>query len=456
MRARQLSDIAAVTRGRVAGGDVTVTGVTTSSTSVRPGDLFVALPGERVDGHDFVGDALAAGAAAALVGDAAAFEPLVIVEDPRSALLDLARHERATLPATVVGITGSVGKTSVKDLTAAVLAARFRVVASPASYNTEVGVPLTILAADEGTEVIVCEMGSRGLGHITLLCDVARPSVGVVTSVGAAHLEMFRSLDVVADAKAELPEALPEDGTAVLNDDDPVVRGFETRTRARVVRYGTSGRSDVRAEDLVLDERGLATFTLHADGSTERVELSIPGEHMASNALAAAGVGVALGVSPAEASAALKEASVAPWRMETFETSTGVRVVNDAYNANPMSMAAALKAAAAIRGAGRCVAVLGEMAELGEAADGEHERVGELVARLGIDRLVVVGEAARLIAVAAVREGVEPEHVAGVDTDAEALEALRAWVRPGDVVLVKASRRAELDRLAEALRESNG
>ena len=290
-------------------------------------------------------------------------------------------------------------------------------------------------------------------GHITVLTDAARPSIGVVTNVGAAHLEMFGSLDVVADAKAELVQALPPDGTAVLNGDDPVVRDFAARTSARVLRFGTAPDAEVRAEDLVLDDDARAAFTLRTPAGAERVELSVPGEHMAMNALAAAACGIAMGMSAAECAAALKGARVSDGRMEVFRTPDGLRVVNDAYNANPVSMAAALKAARWMARGSACVAVLGEMAELGATSEEEHERLGEIVARLGIERLVAVGEAARRIAAGAIREGVEPDRVETCDTIEDALGAVRGVAQPGDVVLVKASRRAGLERVAEALRE---
>ena len=451
MMPTRLSAMARVTGGTIHGQDVEVTGVATDSRDVEPGDLFVALVGDRSDGQAFAPKAVARGAVAVLGRRPEPAVPSVVVDDPARALLDLGREARRTLPGTVVGVTGSVGKTSVKDLTAAVLASRFRVVASRRSFNTEVGVPLTLLAAGPETDVVVCEMGSRGPGHISLLCDVARPTIGIVTGVGPAHLEMFGSLEAVAQAKAELPEALPVDGTAVLNVDDPVVRGFAGRTAAAVTGYGLSPEADVRAEDVRLDELGSGRFTLVAAAGREPVELGVPGEHMVSNALAAAAVGLALGLSPAECAAALKDAEVSPWRMEISETMDGLRILNDAYNANPMSMAAALKAAVWIRGDGRCVAVLGEMAELGQSADREHERVGELAVRLGVDHLVVVGAGAARIAAGAEREGAEREHVVVVGSVNEAVEAVRAWARPGDVVLLKASRRASLERMAVAL-----
>ncbi len=335
----------------------------------------------------------------------------------------------------------------------AVLAARFSVAGSPHSYNTEVGVPLTLLGAGEDVEVVVCEMGSRGRGHIRQLADVARPRIGVVTNVGVAHMEFFGSAEAIADAKAELVEALPRDGTAVLNADDPVVRDFGSRTSARALLFGRSADAEVRGEDLALDELGRASFTLRAPVGAERVELGVPGEHMASNALAAAAAGIAMGLTPGECAAALKEARLSAWRMQVLETSDGIRVVNDAYNANPTSTAAALKAARWMARGGRCIAVLGEMAELGPISVEEHERVGEIVARLGVEFLVTVGEAARRILTGAVREGVEAERAVACATREEALARVRDIARPGDVVLVKGSRVAGLEWVAESLAE---
>jgi UDP-N-acetylmuramoyl-tripeptide--D-alanyl-D-alanine ligase len=451
MRERRVSELAAALGGRLDGDDVTVTGVATDSRAAGPGDLFVALHGEHVDGHRFVTEAFANGAAAALVTEPAGDAPSVIVADTGSALMKLASEERNGMGAAVVGITGSTGKTSVKDLARSVLSTRYEVSASPRSFNTEVGVPLTILNATPGAEVVVVEMGSRGPGHIATLCQVARPKVGVVTGVGLAHMEMFRTLETVADAKAELVEALPEDGTAVLNADDPLVREFGARTEAQVLRYGLAAEAHVRAENLALDALGRPSFTLHAPDGEERVELPVVGEHMAWNALGAAAVGVALGLSVGECAAGLKDARLSPWRMEVLEGAGGVRILNDAYNANPTSMAAALKAARWMAREARSIAVLGEMAELGELAAVEHERVGELVARLGIDHLIVVGERASAIAIGAEREGVEPERIARVSTVDEAVERVRELAREGDVVLLKASRIAGLERAAEAL-----
>jgi UDP-N-acetylmuramoyl-tripeptide--D-alanyl-D-alanine ligase len=462
MRKRSLAEVARAIGGRVRpaeAGSAIVEGVCIDSRESGPGRLFVALPGDRSDGHAFVADALARGAAGALVAAGrlpeASVGPLVEVADPGRALLELARDERSALPATVIGITGSTGKTCTKDLTAAVLSERLRVVASEASFNNEVGLPLTILSATEATEAIVCEMGSRGPGHIRLLCEVAQPHIGVVTGVGVAHMELFGSPEVLRDAKAELPEWLPENGTAVLNADDRVVRRFSERTRAKVLFFGASPDADVRAGHVTIQPHtGTASFDLATPTGVGPVSLSVPGEHMVSNALAAAAVGHALGLSVEEIARGLFTARVTSGRMEVFETGDGLRIINDAYNANPTSMAAALRSARWMAGDGRCIAVLGTMAELGSISAEEHERVGELLARLGIDVLIAVGEEARLTALGAEREGVEPERILLCDGVDQAVEAVRAMARPGDLVLVKASRAARLERVAEALRGS--
>jgi len=452
MRERSLSEIAARVGGRHEGPEAAVRGVATDSREAGPGDLFVALVGERTDGHRFVAEAMAGGATGALVSTATPSVPSVLVRDTGHALMSLAGRERKEMEATVVGITGSTGKTSVKDLVSSALSSRLDVSASPRSFNTEVGVPVTLLNASAAAEVVVVEMGSRGPGHVATLCRVARPHVGVVTGVGLAHMEMFGTLDAVADAKAELVEALDEDGIAVLNADDPVVRGFAERTKAGVVLYGVSDDAQVRGEDVVLDSLGRPSFTLRAPGGEERVELPLHGEHMVSNALAASAVGVALGLSVGECAAGLKDARLSPWRMEVFEGAGGIRIVNDAYNANPTSMAAALKTSRWMAKDARSIAVLGEMAELGSRGPVEHERVGGLVARLGIDHLIVVGPGAAAIAIGAEREGVEPERIVRVGTALEAVEEVRRLARRGDVVLLKGSRVAGLEMAAEALR----
>jgi UDP-N-acetylmuramoyl-tripeptide--D-alanyl-D-alanine ligase len=299
---------------------------------------------------------------------------------------------------------------------------------------------------------VVAELGARHKGDVTLLCEIARPEVVVVTNVGVAHMEIFGSWDAIVEASAEPVEAVGSDGVAVLNADDPVVAGFAERCRGRVVTYGTGAGARVRAVDVSLDEQGCAEFSIVTDAERAHLRLAVPGEHMVSNGLAAATVGLELGISLDVAAEALARANVSRWRMESFTTQSGVKVLNDAYNANPESMAAALKTARWMAGDGRCIAVLGAMAELGPIADREHERVGELAARLRIDRVITVGQDAALIATAAEREGVEPENVAAYEEIDEALADVLAHAGAGDVVVCKASRVVGLERLAEALR----
>jgi UDP-N-acetylmuramoyl-tripeptide--D-alanyl-D-alanine ligase len=456
VRARSLSDVARVTEGSLEGADVQVRAVATDSREVGPGTLFVALTGERTDGHRFVDDAFAAGAAAALVQRGGAPGPVVRVASTGDALLRLAADERSGSTATVIGVTGANGKTSTKDLTRAVLATRHRTHASPASFNNEVGLPMTLLGAPEDAEAIVAEMGARRLGDVKLLCGIARPDVVVVTNVGLAHMEVFGSWASIVEAGAEPVEALEPDGVAVLNADDAIVAGYAERCAGAVVTFGTGeaghGGPDVTARDVALGEDGRATFRLVADGEAVEVTLAVPGEHMVSNALAAAAVGLQLEVPLADAAGALAGAQVSPWRMEAFTGAGGVRVLNDAYNANPESTAAALRTARWVAGRARLVAVLGEMAELGPIAEKEHDRVGELAARIRVDRLVVVGEAALPIARAAVREGMDPADVVAYADPAEAIEDVRRHAAPGDLVLCKGSRVAGLERVAEALR----
>lgn len=453
MKPRTLSDLARAVRGAHAGDDVVVRSVAIDSRVARDGDLFVALPGERTDGISFVADAFERGAAAALVPAGTVVDgPSVAVASTNEALLTLAADERRRIDATVVAITGANGKTTTKDFAAAVLGTGLRTHASPASFNNEIGVPVTILTAPEDTEAIVAELGARHVGDVAELCAITRPHVAVVTNVGVAHMEIFGSWEKIVEASAEPVEALGPDDVAVLHVDDPVVAGYAARTAARVVRVGRARDADVRAEGISLGDDGRAAFDVAAAGERARVTLPVPGEHMVGNALAAIAVGTTLGIPLGAGADALGAATLSSWRMESFTGANGVRVVNDAYNANPESTAAALRTARWIARDGRLVAVLGRMAELGAISVEEHERIGDLAARVRVDRLVVVGEEAQAVAVAAVREGLPPEDVAAVDDVAAAIEDVRAFVRPGDVVLCKGSRVAGLERVAEALR----
>ncbi len=469
-----LGDVAAATGGRLTGGAdaaAEVTGVVVDSRAVASGDLFAAVPGTRVDGHDHAAGALGSGAVAVLaerdLGDGV---PAVVVPGrvldalPALAREVLARRRALPAPFDVVGVTGSSGKTSTKDLLAAVLAPAGPVVAPPGSYNNELGVPLTALRVEEDTRALVVEMGARGAGHVAHLCGIVGPRVGAVLNVGSAHLGEFGSVEGIAAAKGELVEALPaagegllDGGVAVLNADDARVAGMATRTRARVVTTGWSTGADVRAQDVQLDPMGRARFTLvsalDAGPGEVAVQLLVHGEHHVSNALAAAACGLAVGVPLDEVAAALGRAGAAsPGRMQVTERADGVVVVNDAYNANPESMRAALRALKSMqRPGGRTWAVVGEMLELGAAARDEHDAVGRYAVRLDVSRLVAVGKGARPVHTGAVLEGSYAEESVWVP-DLEAAEQLLAdELAPGDVVLVKSSNGAGLRVLGERL-----
>lgn len=479
MIALTLSEIATATNGRldaVPDPETTVTGpVVADSRGVQRGGLFVAIPGERVDGHDFAGAAVAAGAVAVLAQRPVEV-PAVVVKDSVAALGELAAAALARISPTVVAVTGSSGKTSTKDLLAQVLAARGPIVAPTGSYNTEVGVPLTVLTADETTRTLILEMGARGAGHIEYLCGIARPQVAIVLNVGTAHVGEFGGRDEIARAKSELVRALAATGTAVLNADDPLVRQMAGLTEASVLMFGESVHADIRADRVRLDERGRAAFDLVTPAGSERVSLQLVGEHQVSNALATAAAAWALELDMAGVAAALSAATPrSPWRMAVADRPDGVTVVNDAYNANPESMRAALKALVALGATGtgrRMWAVLGEMRELGDTSAAEHDALGRLVVRLGVDRLIAVGEQARPIHAGAASEldaddarapegaprtaegsGEEQsgKHAAWVPDAAAALDVLRKGIDAGDVVLVKASRAAGLESVAEAL-----
>ncbi len=465
-----LADVAAATGGRLAAGADPAAVVTADpvvdSRLVRAGSLFVAVPGEHVDGHDFAFAAVQAGAVAVLA-EREVDVPCVLVGSTVAALGRLAHHALARLPElAVVGVTGSSGKTSTKDLMAAVLSAVGSTVAAQGSFNNELGVPLTALRATEQTRFLVLEMGARGIGHIASLCAVARPRVGVVLNVGAAHAGEFGGLDAVEQAKGELVEAVPEahaGGVAVLNADDQRVARMASRTAGRVVRVGTVKSAHVRATDIDVDGSGRPRFTLtstlpEAPGSAE-VFLRLVGEHHVANALSAAAVGLVLGGDLSTVGAALSQARPASrWRMEVTERPDGVTVVNDAYNANPDSMRAALKALAAMGRPSadhpdgrRTWAVLGEMLELGDEALARHDEIGRLAVRLNISRLVAVGDGARAIHTGSYQEGSWGQESAWVaDADA-AFALLEEELAPGDVVLVKSSNAIGLRFLGERL-----
>ena len=433
-------------------------GVETDSRLVAPGSVFVALPGETTDGHLFATAAVEAGAVLVICReDLGLAAPQLVVADGLEALASLARavvaRVRADGALRVIGVTGSNGKTTTKNMLGSILAAEGPTVAPRESFNNQVGAPVSMLRIDRATRFLVVEMGASGPGEITRLASIARPDIGVVLKVGLAHAGGFGGLDATEAAKAELVTGLPDTAVAVLNADDERVARMAGRTAARVVTFGQSSGAEVRAEDVEATIRG-TRFALVADGERRPVHLRILGEHHVMNALAALAVARELGIDPARSIAALESLERAErWRMELLPRPDGVVVINDAYNASPDSTAAALKTLAQLgRAEGRrTVAVLGEMAELGPYAREEHDRIGRLAVRLDIRRLVVVGEGARHIHAGAGLEGSwDGESLFAADADA-AYDVLRDDLGPGDLVLVKSSKSAGLRFLGDRL-----
>jgi UDP-N-acetylmuramoyl-tripeptide--D-alanyl-D-alanine ligase len=462
-----LADLADVVGGELAdAGDAArvITHVTIDSREAVDGSLFVPLVGERTDGHEHIGDAVGRGAAGHLraADRAPDGQPgAVVVDDPADALMGLGAWVRDTVDPTVVGVTGSQGKTTTKDLIAAAVGAEGSgrsVVAAPGSFNNDLGVPLTLCLLQADSEVLVTEVGTRGIGHIARLMPIVRPDIAVVTAVGASHLELLGSVDQVAVAKVELVEGLQPGGLAVLNADDPRVAAMADRAPGRVVTYGVDADADWRARDVRFDDLARPMFTAEGpEGRRAEVRLAVLGAHNVSNAMAALAVADAVGVDLDDAAAALGRARVSRWRMELTPTADGLVVLNDAYNANPASMEAALRSFARMAVPGRRWAVLGQMGELGDSGAAAHLEVGRLVAALGLDGLVVVGEDA-----AGIHEGAGEQGgwTAGalhlVEDRAAALDVLRDLLDDTDAVLVKASRAIGLELLAEALISAHG
>ncbi|MGW2276861.1 UDP-N-acetylmuramoyl-tripeptide--D-alanyl-D-alanine ligase [Streptomyces sp. NPDC001770] len=431
--------------------------VVIDSRKVERGSLFAAFVGEQVDGHDYATGAVAAGAAAVLATRPVGV-PAIVVDDVVAALGALARHvvvDRLGLP--VVALTGSAGKTSTKDLIAQLMERMGPTVYPVGNLNNEIGLPVTALRATEGTQHLVLEMGARYIGDIRYLTGLVPPRIGLVLNVGTAHIGEFGGREQIAQAKGEMVESLPEDGVAVLNADDPLVRAMSSRTKARVLLFGESPESDVRGENVRLTADGHPAFSLHTPTGCSEVTMRLYGEHHVSNALAAAAVAHELGMPVHEIAEALSEAgTLSRWRMEVTERPDGVTVVNDAYNANPESMRAALRALAAMGRGRRTWAVLGQMAELGDESLSEHDAVGRLAVRLNVSKLVAVGGIeASWLQLGAYNEGSWGEESVHVSDAQAAVDLLRSELRPGDVVLVKASRSVGLEMVAQALLENS-
>ncbi len=434
--------------------EIRVTGpVVTDARLCSPGSLFVARVGANLDGLNFVPQAVAGGAVAVLAQRSSDLLPTLVVPDIQQAFGVLARFILGKVPeVAVIGITGSSGKTSTKDLLAQVLTAFGPTVATELSYNGEVGVPLTVARVESTTKYLITEMGARGRGHIQYLTTIAPPNIGVILNVGSAHLGEFGSVSEIAQAKSELAQAVPKSGVVILNADDPSVAAMAATAVGRVVLVGQSAAAQIRAENLQLDAELRPSFTLVMNGQRHPVQLAVHGEHQVGNALAVIAVALELELELKKVLAALSQAGpTSPGRMQLVDRADGIRIINDAYNANPESMRAALKALAVAGTGRRTWAILGEMLELGAASIPAHDELGRLVVRLDISRLVVVGEGARAIHTGAVQEGSWGEESQWVPDLAAAREILATELAAGDVVLLKSSRNAGLITLAQEL-----
>lgn len=449
---------------RVAGGRLVrgtgreeIMRVVTDSRAVRSGDLFVAIPGVRVDGHRFVAEAFHRGAVAALASqrvEAGAGEAgaVILADDTVLALGRLGAWRRERFEGTVVAVTGSVGKTTTKEMVAAVLSTRFNVLKSPGNYNTEIGLPLALLDLSPAHQAAVLEMAMRGPGQIRYLARLSRPQVGVVTVIGETHVELLGSVENIARAKAELVEELPPDGLAVLNADDPWQRGMAESTRARVVWYGLGPGAQVTAEGI--EPRGAAgvSFVLRAPALAAGeavIRLPLPGRHHVTDALAAAAVGLALGLTVDEVRQGLEGVEPAAMRSRILSLG-GLTVIDDTYNASPTSVKAALSSLREVA-ATRRVAVLGDMLELGDHAGAGHRDVGRVAAAARVDILVTVGDLAREIGAGAADGGLAAGRVHHCASTGEAVEWLRRVLRPGDTVLVKGSRGMRMEEVVRGL-----
>src|SRR6266487_2079273 len=454
MNPLKLSRIAQLAGASLSSGDGTIVidKVSTDSRTIKPGELFVALRGENFEGHDFIEAAAEAGAAGALVDFVWADKvpnnfALLRATDTLKAYQTLAANYRRSLILNVVAITGSNGKTTTKDFTAAVLARRFRVTKTEANFNNHVGLPRTILEATSQDEVAVWEIGMNHPGEVAVLASLAVPDVAMITNIGVAHIEFMGSREAIAEEKGALVEAVSADGTVILNADDPFTKHIAARARAKVILAGTTAGT-IRASEITQSESG-TDFTFLEGAHRCRAQLPVPGLHMVQNALLAVAAGRVFGVSLEDCAAGLIAAPLAKARLQIKEIG-GVEFIDDSYNANPDSMKAALRTLAELPADGKRIAILGEMRELGDELERGHREVGETAATLKIDQLIAIGDVAAAIADAAKHAGLEKTAI--VASTSEAAELLSEIAASGDLVLVKGSRLARTERVIEAFR----
>src|ERR1700722_15172020 len=449
-----LGEVAAITGGAlydVPDTSARVTGIPAcDSRQVTPGGIFVAVRGARADGHDFAAAAFAARASCVLASRRVN-GPAVVVPDVTAALGALARHVLSrAINTTVIALTGSAGKTTVKDMLRHVLSQHGPTVASPGSFNTEIGLPLTVLQADESTRYLVLEMGARHIGDIRYLTELTPPQIGIVLNIGSAHIGEFGSREAITQAKAELVEALPDAsraGVAILNADAPLVAAMAARTTARIISYGT-GQANVRATAISIND-GRANFTLHTPRGSAPVNLRHLGVHQVHNGLAVAAAAHSVGIATMQIAAALSTAEPSPGRLQIIHLPDNITVINDAFNANPESMTAGLRSFADYSRNRRKVAVLGEMRELGPAATTAHNAIGKLVAELGIQLLITVGHGHADELARAAQSATTPPLIRTADTPETLVAKLPRLLKPDDVVFIKASRSVGLEHFAE-------
>lgn len=443
-----------------------IRGISLDTRSLQPGDLFLALQGDRFDGHDFVATALARGAVGAIVLDSydvsgiflkrgsKRAQPFILgVRDPLHVYQQLAAYHRSRFHIPVVAVTGSNGKTTTKEMVASVMAHRWKILKTEGNLNNRVGVPQTLLRLNERHKGAVIEMGVDNLGQTTRLCEIVRPTIGIITNIGPDHLEFFGTMEVSAQAKAEILDLLPPDGVAILNADDSYYDYLAARARCRVVSFGFSSKADVRAMDLKSDGRNGTIFRLLLPGMVRHtaVHIRVQGDHNVTNALAAGAVGSVLGLSGGVIAQGLSRFRPAAMRSQV-RVSQGVKLIIDCYNANPASMKAAVQLLAQTGAKRKRIAVLGDMLELGPNAAQMHEEVGGFVARHGIDQLVACGLLGRSLAKGAKQAGLDQAHILEVPDARAASAAIKTFVKPGDIVLIKASRGMKLELVADALR----
>ncbi|MFQ6091150.1 MAG: UDP-N-acetylmuramoyl-tripeptide--D-alanyl-D-alanine ligase [bacterium] len=457
-----IDDVAQATGGTPVGKDLERAGrahptdVSIDSRTLKKGDLFFALRGERFDGHDFVGQAFDKGAVAGVVSEAwyAQNQELsdgcritIVVEDTLQALQELARYYRAQFQTSVVAVTGTNGKTTTKEMIARVLSQEFSVLKTAGNLNNHIGLPLTLLRLRSGHQIAVVELGMRGLGQIARLAQISDPQLGVIINVGPAHLEFFDSVDQIAEAKAELLDYLDRSSTAILNADDPRLMRQKFRTRGRTITYGLERGADVQGKFLGMSNSGGSIFAV---SDSPQIELPLPGKHMVSNALAAVAVGREFGIEDLKIRQALESFQTEAMRMERFEVD-GIEIINDAYNANPDSMRAAVETLRDLPCAGRRIAVLGDMLELGETGPSAHRELGKWVAQCGIDYLVAIGELSKSLAAGAVESKMMKHKVYYFASKREAILKLKELLRKGDLLLAKGSRKIGLEEVIEGL-----